>query len=123
MIYCLNNYKLSSNFDSRVFILPEDEVVNYFLWRQQDATRNSISMVAQANFNHKELQNLNTVQMQDKLVLEKNINWNNIETWKKRGLCVTREKNVKEKGVRNHWYIDKEIPVFSKDREYIHRFL
>lgn len=110
-------------FDSRVFILPEDEVVNYFLWRQQDATRNSISMVAQANFNHKELQNLNTVQMQDKLVLEKNINWNNIETWKKRGLCVTREKNVKEKGVRNPWYIDKEIPVFSKDREYIQRFL
>ena len=33
-------------FDARVFILPKEEVNNYFIWRQQDATRNSIQMVA-----------------------------------------------------------------------------
>lgn len=43
-------------FDSRVFTLPSvEEVVQYFLWRQQDCIRNSVSMAAQANFSHKEL--------------------------------------------------------------------
>lgn len=110
-------------FDSRAFILPEDEVVNYFLWRQQDATRNSVSMVAQTNFPHKELQYLSSAELQEKLFSEKEINWNDIETWKKRGLCVTRKYAVKERGVRNPWFIDKEIPVFTQDRNYIERFL
>lgn len=110
-------------FDSRVFVLPEDEVVNYFIWRQQDATKNSVSMVAQANFPHKELQYLNSKQLQDKLFEEKQINWNDIETWKKRGLCVTREHAFHQKGVRNPWFIDTEIPVFTQDRDYIARLL
>lgn len=46
-----------SLFDSRVFNLPKEEVCNYFIWCQQDATRNSIQMVGQANFSHKQLQN------------------------------------------------------------------
>lgn len=43
-------------FDSRVFTIPTAvEVENYFVWRQKDATRNSIQMVAQHHFSHKEL--------------------------------------------------------------------
>ncbi|MFW6122346.1 MAG: tRNA(His) guanylyltransferase Thg1 family protein, partial [Petrotogales bacterium] len=42
-------------FDARVFSIPKEEVVNYFIWRQQDATRNSIQMVGQSVFSHKEL--------------------------------------------------------------------
>ena len=34
-----------AQFDARAFVLPKEEVVNYFIWRQQDATRNSIQMV------------------------------------------------------------------------------
>jgi tRNA(His) 5'-end guanylyltransferase len=41
-------------FDSRVFLVPEDEVCNYFIWRQQDATRNSIQMTARAHFSDKD---------------------------------------------------------------------
>lgn len=41
-------------FDSRVFVLPEDEVLNYLRWRQQDARRNSISMLARSYFTHAE---------------------------------------------------------------------
>ena len=37
-------------FDARAFILPKEEVCNYFIWRQQDATRNSILSVAQSVF-------------------------------------------------------------------------
>ena len=39
-------------FDARVFSVPRDEVCNCLIWRQQDATRNSIEAVGQANFSH-----------------------------------------------------------------------
>lgn len=80
-----------ATFDSRAWVLPHDEVTNYFLWRQQDATKNSVSMVAQANFDHKELQGLSGSQLQDKLFLEKGINWNDLPTWQKRGACITKQ--------------------------------
>jgi tRNA(His) guanylyltransferase len=117
-----------ATFDSRAWVLPPDEVCNYFLWRQQDATKNSISMVAQANFPHKQLQNLNGKEMQDKLMVEKGINWNDLPTWQKRGTCIVKKSYTKE-GVtpngekkqanRGCWELDTEIPVFSKDRDYI----
>lgn len=60
-----NDYELAHNvyfnklytamFDSRVFTIPKEEVCNYFIWRQQDSTRNSIQSVGQANFSQKEL--------------------------------------------------------------------
>ena len=64
-----------ATFDARAFVIPEGEVVNYFIWRQEDATKNSIQMVAQANFSHKQLQGLNCDQLQEKLFQEKGINW------------------------------------------------
>ena len=54
-------------FDARVFNLPKEEVANYILWRQQDASRNSVNSVAQAHFSHKELQGKSNSQMQDML--------------------------------------------------------
>ena len=39
-------------FDARVFNIPKEEVTNCILWRQNDATRNSIEMVGQAYFSH-----------------------------------------------------------------------
>src|SRR5579883_1437511 len=51
-------------FDSRAFTIPDRvEVENYFLWRQQDATRNSISMTAQSCFPHERLQSKSTDEM------------------------------------------------------------
>ena len=44
-------------FDARCFNIPKEEVTNLVYWRQLDASRNSIQMVGQANFSHKELQN------------------------------------------------------------------
>jgi tRNA(His) guanylyltransferase len=76
-------------FDARVFTIPQDiEVVNYFLWRQRDATRNSISMLAQAHFSHKQLHGLSTGQMQELLWSEKGINWNDEYPRFKRGTIV-----------------------------------
>lgn len=110
-------------FDARAWVLPHDEVCNYFLWRQQDATKNSISMVAQANFPHKQLQGLNGGQMQDKLMLEKGINWNDIPTWQKRGACIIKTSFEKNGAIRSKWDVDFDIPVFSQDRDYINQYV
>ena len=104
-------------FDARCFNIPVEEVTNLVYWRQLDAMRNSIQMVAQANFSHRELQGLNTAELQDKLVLEKGINWNNLPTYQKRGSCYVRDENGK-------WFLDNEIPIFRGDgREYVERLV
>lgn len=74
-----------AQFDSRVFLVPNrSEVMNYLLWRQNDAVRNSISMVAQSIYSHKELHGKSTDQMQE-LTFQKGVNWNDLEGGKKRG--------------------------------------
>lgn len=100
-------------FDSRVFNLPKEEVTNYFIWRQQDATRNSINMLAQFYFSHNELHEKSTSQVQDMLMLEKGVNWNNLEVWKKRGTCVHIDP------WDNVLRADSEIPIFTQSRAYI----
>lgn len=110
-------------FDSRVFNIPKEEVNNCLLWRQQDATRNSIQSVAQANFSHKQLQNKNCSELQEMLFQEKGINWNDIPTHLKRGSCCIKKQYEIETGdgvtLRSRWVIDEEIPVFSQDTSYV----
>ena len=48
--------KVPAFFDARAFVLPENEVRNYFIWRQEDATTNSLSMLAQSLYAHETLQ-------------------------------------------------------------------
>ena len=98
-------------FDARVFNIPKEEVANYFVWRQQDATRNSINMLGQSYFSHKQLQYKNTDQVQEMLFSEHDINWNNIPTWQKRGYCSTPIG------------FDDDIPIFTQDRDYIEQHL
>lgn len=107
-------------FDSRCFNIPKEEVVNCILWRQQDAIRNSINSVGQANFLHKELQGLSTKQVLDKLLKEKNINWNSLPIYLQRGSCCIK----KEVNELNSWFIDTEIPIFKGEgREYIEKLI
>jgi tRNA(His) guanylyltransferase len=65
-----------AHFDARVFTIPDKiEVMNYFIWRNQDCARNSVSMLAQANFSHKELQGKPTIEMIEMLRKEKDVEW------------------------------------------------
>jgi len=110
-------------FDSRVFNIPKEEVCNAFIWRQQDATRNAIQMVGSAKFSHKQLQNKNCNQIQEMLFQEKGINFNDFPAYQKRGSCVIKEQYDKEGTMRTRWIIDKEIPIFTQDRNYIDRYV
>lgn len=117
----LKKIELGGYFDARAFNLPEHEVVNYFIWRQNDATRNSIQGLAQANFSQKQLQGLNNSQLQDKLHEEKGINWNDCKTVEKRGSAVI--KVLDPITGRSKWTIDTEMPIISQNKDYIENIL
>lgn len=134
-------------FDARCFNIPKEEVTNCIYWRQLDATRNSIQMVGQANFSHKELHGKSCNMIQDMLMTQKGINWNDLPTYQKRGSCVIKEtywidKNSGEEyskeysdilnrtggndneTKRTRWVIDKNIPIFKGEgRKYIDELL
>lgn len=120
-------------FDSRVFTIPKEEVCNYMLWRQQDATRNSIQSVGQANFSQKELHGQSCNNIQDMLMTQKGINWNDYATTLKRGSCCIKIDdgiakydevgNISDYIQRSKWIIDDEIPIFTKNRNYVEKLI
>lgn len=112
-------------FDARAFVLPDlSEVTNYLIWRQQDASRNSISMCAHAEFSHKSLHGVNSNGMIDRL-REAGKPWEATPTHYKRGtVCrpVVVTKPVEQTGEtceRREWQFDFEPPIFTADRTYV----
>jgi len=119
-------------FDSRAFILPKEEVCNYFIWRMNDCTRNSVQMLSRSLYSHKECHNKNNSELQE-MCFQKGINWNDLPIYQKRGRCIIKNKVIKD-GVnpktgkvlpseRNEWQVDNNIPIFSQDRNYVERFI
>jgi len=105
-------------FDSRVFCIPDPtEVENYFVWRQKDAMRNSISMHAQSLFSHKELHGKSQSDMHD-MIHDKGENWDKLPDGFKRGRTIYKdaveydEDNIVSKV---DWAI--RTPDFLKERE------
>ena len=84
-------------FDARVFPITDPvEVANYFIWRQRDAVRNSITMAAQSVFSHKRLEGVNGDQKQELLLAEAGINWNDYPDGAKRGRVAVRKSGERE---------------------------
>jgi tRNA(His) 5'-end guanylyltransferase len=120
-------------FDSRVFQIGEkEEVVNSLIWRQQDAERNSIQMLAQSLYSQKQLHGKNTSVLQD-MCWQKGQNWNDLDSSKKRGSLILKQiyvddkkitkENASELGsksnlqtkIRTKWEVI-DTPIFTKDR-------
>jgi len=77
-------------FDCRVWVVPnKTEAANTFLWREQDATKNSISMAASEFYSHKELDKCNGA-MKQEMLFQKGINWNDYPAYFKRGAFFQR---------------------------------
>jgi tRNA(His) 5'-end guanylyltransferase len=128
-----------AEFDARAFQIPFiDEVENYFIWRQQDAVRNSISSVAQSLYSPRELNGVKTDQMQE-MIFQKGINWNDYDFRMKRGAVIGKVEKVFTKPsnyydpntsyiptehtfTRNVWGVI-ETPTFTQDREFIKSLL
>lgn len=130
----LKDKQFKACFDARCFSIPVDEVCNCLIWRQQDATRNSIEAVGQANFSHKQLMGKSCNEIQDMLFKEKGVNWNDFPTDCKRGSAcyrVVSEEEIDDQRnpgnkitvQRKRWVVDIGIPIFSQNRQFVERFL
>lgn len=120
-------------FDARAFTIADPaEVENYFIWRQSDATRNSIQMAAQANFSPKQLHGKGRSDMNE-MLFSIGINFNDYPIPARRGVivrkdCRTQTKSFEHKKTHEvssvtfeetFWRIDDSIPVFTQDRKYL----
>ena len=102
-------YGKAGYFDGRVFVIPERDIVNYFIWRQKDCVRNSISACAQAEFSAKQLHGKNSDQMKEMLAgIGKP--YDNVDAMWRLGTVSTRGESM-------------AAPHFSSDREFLKKFL
>lgn len=130
--------RFQAMFDARVFSIPKDDVTNYFVWRQKDATRNSIQMLGRCYFSHKQLLNKSCDEIQEMLWQQHNINWNESPTVQKRGWSMYKDVCVGTDGFmppdscmvshwnaisRPKWGIDLEMPIITQDRDFVEKWL
>ena len=110
-------------FDARVFTIPDPiEVENYFVWRQQDAERNSIMMLARAYASHRQLAGKKRAD-QHEIIHAAGDNWAKHPVRFKHGAVVRHVRwttpHSEIRTDKTNWHMDEETPVFTKDREYL----
>jgi tRNA(His) 5'-end guanylyltransferase len=110
--YLMNMIKaanIGAMFDARCFNIPKEEVTNLIYWRQLDAERNSIQMVGQACFSHKELHGLSCKAIKEKLLVERNIDWESLKPYLKRGSAVCK-MNING---NSDWVLREDFPMLK----------
>ncbi len=103
----------AAEFDCRAFSVPKEEVCNNIIWRQRDAEKNSIQMLAQQYYTNWQLQGKKGNKLQDMLFEDYGVNWSSLCTPYKRGTACVRDE------VTNSWVIDREMPILTQDRGYV----
>lgn len=69
-------------FDARVFNIPKEEVVNYFVWRHKDWVRNSVQMLTRHYYSHNDCIDKDISDMHE-MLYHKGVNWVNLDNeWK-----------------------------------------
>jgi tRNA(His) 5'-end guanylyltransferase len=120
--------EIDATFDSRVFIIPDfREVSNYFIWRQQDCTRNSVSMAAHALLGHEATMKKSSSEKQDMLFQEKGVNWNDYKPKYKRGVVIKRHTyeldGPNDTPVTRSKWIPVETPIFTWDKQFLYNLI
>lgn len=84
------SYNPAPVFDCRVWEVPTlTEGANSFLWRELDATRNSILSAGYSKISHKKMHGKNTSEVQE-MLYQRGINWNDYPAFFKRGTFIQR---------------------------------
>lgn len=126
MTFLYGSKTFTATFDSRVFILPHEEVANYFLWRVKDAERNSIQMVARSLYSHKELVGKKTSDLHE-LIYRKGQNWNNYPGDMKHGTVIVKHIYAVGDAWRFKWgpMEDEMFPKsnYASWNEFVKRFV
>lgn len=101
------------SFDARVFTIPDPvEVENYFIWRQNDAVRNSIQGLAQAHYSAKQLHGMGQSEMHE-MLHAKGVNWSDCPADQKRGRAIAYDGFA--------WRVESDIPQWTKERDWLTR--
>jgi len=117
-------------FDSRIFIVPAHDVNNVFLWRQRDASKNSVSMFAEHHLNRTTIENKNTTE-RIQMLLDIGVDWNALPSWQRIGTGVIKEffsTEIAENDgsvktvIRTRWS-PIELKDFYQDSSQINKFL
>lgn len=104
----------TAEFDCRAFNVPIQDVTNCIIWRQNDAERNSVQSLAQSLYSHREIQGMSNNQLQNKMLTEREVNWDSLSICKKRGASCVRDTDGK-------WRIDWNMPIVKEQRDYVER--
>ena len=136
-----NAIERGAMFDARCFNIPKEEIANLIYWRQLDAMRNSVQMVGQANFSHRELQNKSCEDIKNMLLTQKGIDWSSLPEDCQRGAACIKLPPKEEvidiptangKPLRmvtyrssqfSSWVIDKYMPILKENWDYINRYI
>lgn len=107
---------VTATFDCRVFSIPKEEVPNYFLWRQKDWNRNSLSMFASMFFSHKEMLNKHSSDLHE-MLHAKGENWALLPQHHKNGVVISPyEKNFDYRGDCTQYKgfcIEWHVPIYN----------
>ncbi|MBQ9010491.1 MAG: guanylyltransferase [Clostridia bacterium] len=127
-----------ATFDCRVIPLPNaDRVADYFLWRQEDAHRNSLNSHCYWALRHEGISARKATSMmvgmsvpdKNELLFSRGINYNDLPNWQKRGVGITFA-DVQKEGfnpvsqekvltVRRELVVDLDLPLGNDYRQYI----
>ena len=133
-----NNCKYSSkymtaNFDSRAFNIPREEIINYFIWRQRDCQKNAVNSAARTIFSHKQILGLNQKQLKEKMLTEKEINFDVCYADAfKNGITIIKEPKErigydkfgkKCSTISNQWTEKNGTIIFEADRDKLEEYL
>lgn len=118
------------NFDARFWNHPEDEIKDYFVWRQTDCIKNSKNALGRKYFSHNQMYKKNSDEIVSMLIEQHNVDWNSIDNKYKYGSIIekiSKEENIsymhKKTGeviskTINKWeWIDSPAPFFYKEME------
>jgi len=99
-------------FDCRAFQVPTlMEAVNVLIWRESDAAKNSIQMVARAHYSPKELAYKKIPDLHE-MLYQKGINWNDLTPAEKRGTYILK-RPVQINGTIRRKYMRVYLPQLS----------
>jgi tRNA(His) guanylyltransferase len=83
------------HFDCRIWQVPTlEDAADVFIWREDDATKNSITMAARAVYSDRELHEKDSSVKQE-MLFQKGINWNDYPGYFKRGSYLQRRTTQK----------------------------
>ena len=129
--------KPNAMFDSRAWVIPDPiEVENYFIDRQQDAARNSVTLLASNYASHKQLHG-KSVSDRHEIIHAAGDNWAKHPVRFKHGGVVRRILNVDHPAyfgpdltrrpavmvTRASWGLDEYTPEFTKNRNYLREMI